>query len=34
MQLTRHLQQSIGTVPAINLNKYLENIGERVDEDI
>lgn len=34
MQLTRHLQQSIGTVPAINLNKYLENIGEKVDEDI
>lgn len=34
MQLTRHLQLSIGTVPAINLNKYLENIGERVDEDI
>ena len=34
MQLTRHLQQSIGTIPAINLNKYLENIGEKVDEHI
>lgn len=34
MQLTRHLQQSIGTVPAINLNKYLESIGEQIDEDI
>lgn len=34
MQLTRHLQQSIGTVPAINLNKYLESIGEKIDEDI
>lgn len=34
MQLTRHLQQSIGTVPAINLNKYLESINERIDEDI
>lgn len=34
MQLTRHLQQSIGTVPAINLNKYLENINEKIDEDI
>ncbi len=34
MQLTRHLQQSIGTIPAINLNKYLESIGEKVDEHI
>ncbi len=34
MQLTRHLQQSIGTIPAINLNKYLENIDEQIDEDI
>lgn len=34
MQLTRHLQQSIGTVPAINLNKYLESIDEKIDEDI
>ncbi|MCG1037581.1 DUF6602 domain-containing protein [Polaribacter sargassicola] len=34
MQLTRHLQQSIGTVPAINLNKYLESINEQIDEDI
>ena len=34
MQLTRHLQQSIGTVPAINMNKYLESIDERIDEEI
>ena len=34
MQLTRHLQQAIGTVPAINLNAYLKNIGEEVDEQI
>lgn len=34
MQLTRHLQQSIGTVPAINMNKYLESIGEHIDEEI
>lgn len=34
MQLTRYLQQAIGTIPAINLNKYLENIGEEVDEQI
>lgn len=34
MQLTRHLQQSIGTVPAINLNKYLESINEHIDENI
>jgi hypothetical protein len=34
MQLTRYLQQAIGTVPAINLNSYLENIGEKVDKKI
>lgn len=34
MQLTRHLQQSIGTVPAINMNKYLESINEQIDEEI
>lgn len=34
MQLTRYLQQAIGTIPAINLNKYLGNIGEEVDEQI
>jgi hypothetical protein len=34
MQLTRYLQQAIGTIPAINLNKYLKNIGEEVDEQI
>ena len=32
MQLTRYLQQAIGTIPAINLNKYLENISEDIDE--
>ena len=34
MQLTRYLQQAIGTIPAINLNAYLKNIGEEVDEQI
>ncbi|HRH02380.1 MAG TPA: hypothetical protein PLN13_06195 [Bacteroidia bacterium] len=34
MQLTRYLQQAIGTIPAINLNAYLKNIGEEVDEEI
>jgi hypothetical protein len=34
MQLTRYLQQAIGTIPAINLNVYLKNIGEEVDEQI
>lgn len=34
MQLTSYLQQSIGTVPAIDMNKYLDNIGEMVDKEI
>jgi hypothetical protein len=34
MQLTRYLQQAIGTIPAINLNSYLQNIREEVDEQI
>jgi hypothetical protein len=34
MQLTRHLQQSIGTVPAIDLQKYLDTIGETIDKEI
>lgn len=34
MQLTRYLQQAIGTIPAINLNEYLKNIGEKIDEQI
>jgi hypothetical protein len=34
MQLTRYLQQAIGTIPAINLNAYLKSIGEKVDEQI
>jgi hypothetical protein len=33
MQLTRSLQQAIGTIPAINLNAYV-SIGEEVDEQI
>ena len=32
MKLTRYLQQAIGTIPAIDLNAYLNSIGERVDE--
>lgn len=34
MQLTRYLQQAIGTVPAINLQSYLEKIDEVIDEEI
>lgn len=34
MQLTRYLQQAIGTVPAINLQSYLDNIGEQIDDEI
>lgn len=34
MQLTRYLQQAIGTVPAINLQTYLDKIDETIDEDI
>jgi len=34
MQLTRYLQQSIGTVQAINLKSYLSTIGESLDEEI
>jgi hypothetical protein len=34
MQLTRYLQQAIGTVPAINLQTYLNSIDEKIDEDI
>jgi hypothetical protein len=34
MQLTRYLQQSIGTVQAINLQSYLDNIGEKIDDDL
>lgn len=34
MQLTRYLQQAIGTVPAINLQTYLDKIDETIDEEI
>lgn len=34
LQLTRYLQQAIGTIPAIDLNAYLKNIGEEVDEQL
>lgn len=34
MQLTRYLQQAIGTVPAINLQTYLDKIGEEIDSEI
>lgn len=34
MQLTRYLQQAIGTIPAIDLNAYLRKIGEEIDEQI
>tara|TARA_R110002049_G_C9172462_1_gene562051 strand:+ start:3528 stop:4358 length:831 start_codon:yes stop_codon:yes gene_type:complete len=34
MQLTRYLQQAIGTVQAINLQTYLDSIDEEIDTDI
>ena len=34
MQLTRYLQQAIGTIPAIDLNVYAKNIGLTIDEKI
>lgn len=34
MQLTSYLQQSIGTVPAIDMQKYLSNINEKIDDEI
>lgn len=34
MQLTRYLQQAIGTVSAINLQSYLDTIEEEIDEQI
>lgn len=34
MQLTRYLQQAIGTVPAIDLAEYLNKINEDLDEEI
>lgn len=34
MQLTRYLQQAIGTVPAIDLQSYLDKIHEEIDTEI
>lgn len=34
MQLTRYLQQAIGTVPAIDLQAYINAINETIDETI
>ncbi len=34
MQLTRYLQQAIGTVPAIDLQAYLDKIGETIDKEL
>ncbi|OIQ21200.1 DUF6602 domain-containing protein [Lacinutrix sp. MedPE-SW] len=34
LQLTRYLQQAIGTIAAIDLNSYLSTIGETLDEEI
>lgn len=34
MQLTRFIQQAIGTIPAINLQSYLDHINEKIDEEI
>lgn len=34
MQLTRYLQQAIGTIPAIDLQAYLNTIHEKIDQDL
>jgi hypothetical protein len=34
LQLTRYLQQSIGTVAAIDLNAYANSVGFKIDEKI
>jgi hypothetical protein len=34
LQLTRYLQQAIGTIPAIDLNAYSSAIGFKIDEKI
>ena len=34
MQLTRYLQQAIGTIPAIDLQAYMNTIGEKIDSEI
>lgn len=34
MQLTRYLQQAIGTIPAIDLQAYMNTIGEKIDDEI
>ena len=34
MQLTRYLQQAIGTVPTIDLQAYINTIGEEIDSEI
>lgn len=34
LQLTRYLQQAIGTIPAIDLNAYSQSISFRIDEEL
>ena len=34
LQLTRYLQQAIGTVPAIDLNAYSSKIDFKIDQDL
>lgn len=34
LQLTRYLQQAIGTIPAIDLNAYSSAIGFEIDDKI
>ncbi|MGP4952287.1 DUF6602 domain-containing protein [Psychrobacter sp. T6-1] len=34
MQLTQYLQQAIGTIPAIDLQAYLDVIGEDIDKEL
>lgn len=34
LQLTRYLQQAIGTIAAIDLNEYAKNVGFEIDDEI
>ena len=34
LQLTRYLQQGIGTIAAIDLSEYAKNVGFTIDEKI
>ncbi len=34
LQLTRYLQQAIGTIPAVNLNAYSKVINFEIDKEL